>query len=193
MACALYKARYGGCSIDVNTNGLLYWDSRKDYQAAAEQFDITAAVLWDLYTARKQSPVLDNISLDRGHVTSISVYCMSVYDALNMMWINIENNREPAVALCNFAVIANIRDPNISHRTDISLHYIVIAVVRKNNGVKEFYVLDPWYAMKQHWYTESEMKRMMEVDYRYPFWLWSYPSDPAKPGTPNPCYVGLVN
>jgi hypothetical protein len=147
----------------------------------------------DLYTAQKQSQWLDYISLDRGNTTSISIYCISFYDALNMIWNSIKNNSEPAIVICDFNVIDSIRDPNAYSNTDISPHYIVIAGTRKKTGVREFYTLDPWNDMGRYWYSESQMKKIMEIDFRHPYWLWNYPSNPEKPSTPNPCYVGIIN
>jgi hypothetical protein len=188
----LYYRYYGGVSIDVNAYGLLYWDGRVNYQAADEQFGITEKVLSNVYTAQKKNPRLDYISIDRGFVTSISVSCMPLDNALNLIWTNIESNREPSVAIADLNKILKIR--NIRPLgTDVALHYIVIAGVRKNNGVREFYVMDPWRTTGKEWYTESQIRKIMEVDSSYPFWLWYYASDPAKPGIANPCYVGLMN
>jgi hypothetical protein len=192
----LYNGIYGGGRIDVNGDGLLYvyqdWYGRTDERSVREQFDITGKVLIDVYTAQKQSPRLDNISIDRGFVTSISISCMPLDDALNEMWRNIENKREPAVAVANLNKIHKIRAPRESHGTDVALHYIVIAGVRKNNGVREFYVFDPWNTRGMHWYPESQMRMIMEVDSSYPYWLGYLP---AYFGiySKNPCYVGLIN
>jgi hypothetical protein len=188
----LYKGDYGGGSINVNVNGLLYSDGRTGYQAADEQFGVTENVLRNVYMAQKYAQWCDYISIDRGFVTSISISCMPLDLALSSIWTNIESNREPAVVIADLNKILKIRD-SIPLGTNVALHYIVIAGVRKNNGLREFYVFDPWETMRGHWYPESDLRTIMEVDSSYPLWLWYYASDPAKPGIANPCYVGLIN
>jgi hypothetical protein len=75
--------------------------------------------------------------------------------------------------------------------SDVSPHYNVIAGIRKTNGVREFYALDPWYDLEEFWYTESQMKALMEINQRYPFWIWYYTF--YWGGYDNSCYVGIMS
>jgi hypothetical protein len=200
ISYGLYMGRYGGISmykIDINEGGLLYhytdWYSRLYDRAAVEaQFEITKYMLRYLYKAKMEE--LDYITIDRGFVSNLSVYCESLYNALNRIWNSINNNREPAIILCDYNAVESIRNSKIS-RADptVSPHYNVIAGIRKNNGEREFYVLDPWHNLREFWYTESQMKKLMEVTdiYKDAFWLWHLPHHHWN--IISPCYVGIVN
>jgi hypothetical protein len=197
IAYGLYTGRYGGpnkYTIDVTQYGLLYtypnWNARLDQSSVESQFNITKMVLSTLYLAKKG--MIDVIPIDRGYVSNLSVYCEPLSAALNRIWNNIEINREPAIIICDLSVAQYIHDPSNGRSRTVLPHYNVIVGIRKNKGAKEFYAFDPWETLRDHWYTEAEMKELMEIDYRYPLWLWELPNF-WKISYQTPCYVGIVN
>jgi hypothetical protein len=199
MAFGLNDGRYGGpnrYAIDVTQYGLLYtypnWSAMLTQTFIEEQFDITKLILSNLYTARKQFPALDFTPIDNGYVSNIEVYCEPLSVALNRIWKNIETNREPAVIICDLSVAQYIHKPNSGRSRTVMPHYNVIVGVRKNKGAREFYAFDPWETLRDRWYTEAEMKELMEIDYRYPVWLWELPYF-WRLSYQTPCYVGIVN
>jgi hypothetical protein len=204
MTYWLYVGLYGGTKnyrIDVNMTGLLYvypgWNiyPQTDDNSVLDQFNITRYIIYNFYTAEKEK--LDYISIDRGFVSDISMYCEPASVALSRVWNHININREPAIVVCDYNVINRIRFPNNIQYTGVSPHYIVIAGIRENNSVREFYTLDPWNTMERYWYTEFEMEEIIHISYQFmdvmdAFWLWYLPLNLGL-STQKPCYVGIIN
>jgi hypothetical protein len=173
--------------VDVLTNkGLLYINRNL---TSTQQFDETVNILKGVYIGTSGNPLssrknLDAISLDKGHVTDVSIWTTSAVGITNSIWTHIEKYHQPAVVV----VDGNKQnyDKVLSSSAEPVLHYIVIRGIYQESSGKDryFFAYDPYSYIDKLKYREQDLQKLIALPDSTPEWVYKYGnpiagSDPA--------------
>jgi hypothetical protein len=124
----------------------------------------------------------------------ISINPVSSNNVIDNIWNQIQKKKQPVVIVINATKVPLVRRIRTSVSNTPSPHYNVIAGCKRVDGVRQFYVLDPYRDYGPAWYTEVKLLSLLRISLNSPYatqwaWLNTYAQ---YIGINDPCYIGFV-
>lgn len=170
-----------------NRRGLLYRDAGSD----KDNFTATKKLLEKLYTTNYFGTAH---SFGREeNVRSVEVQVVDEMEVIDIIWKHIEKHKKPVVTLIDSSKVGLSENQWKSSNLSVSLHYNVVYGISNIDGVRKFYVYDPWHEFNDKEYGEEKYQWMMTLtSSNDTFWLYEY-ARTYPPYIDKPCYIMTIH
>ena len=173
-------------NLDVTYNGLLHTGRHYDDQ----NYEDTKNLLQHIYTLNDFSGYAIR---NQDNVVACDMRPVEVDEVMDIIWNHIETYKKPVVTLIDSSKIRVMQLQWNSSSQPITLHYNVVYGISNIDGVRKFYVYDPWHEFNDKEYDEEKYQWMMTLTSSYnTFWLYEY-ARTYPPYIDKPCYLMTIH
>ena len=173
-------------NLDITYNGLIHTGRHYHYQ----NYEDTKNLLQHIYTLNDFS---DYAIRNQDNVVACDMRPVEADEVMDIIWNHIETYKKPVVTLIDSSKIKVMQSQWNSSYQPVTLHYNVVYGISNVDGVRKFYVYDPWHEFNEKEYEEEKYKWMMTLTSSYnTFWLYDY-AKTYPPYIDKPCYIMTIH
>ncbi len=173
-------------NLDVTYNGLLHIGRHYDDQ----NYEDTKNLLQHIYTLNDFSGYAIR---NQDNVVACDMRPVEADEVMDIIWNHIETYKKPVVTLIDSSKIRVMQSQWNSSSQPVTLHYNVVYGISNIDGVRKFYVYDPWHEFNDKEYDEEKYQWMMTLtSSNDTFWLYEY-ARTYPPYIDKPCYIMTIH
>ena len=173
-------------NLDVTYNGLLHIGRHYDDQ----NYEDTKNLLQHIYTLNDFSGYAIR---NQDNVVACDMRPVEADEVMDIIWKHIEKHKKPVVTLIDSSKVGLSENQWKSSNLSVSLHYNVVYGISNIDGVRKFYVYDPWHEFNDKEYDEEKYQWMMTLtSSNDTFWLYEY-ARTYPPYIDKTCYLMIIH